>query len=91
MISTGQTTIKGVQETDIFSFFISFLHAKLYGEHNHLVGDPWSRTDAVYWISGTGHVYRLTRAGSGRVDLMWTPGHVSRGESNSGDKYNKKL
>ena len=32
-----------------------YLHAKLYGEHNHLTVDPWA--GGVYWLSGTGEAF----------------------------------
>ena len=62
MINTGETPsfrsvlnrhTKSIANTDT-DYDFSFLHAKLFGEHNHLVGDPWSRNDSVYWISGSG-------------------------------------
>ena len=40
----------------------SFLHTKLFGEHNHLVGDPWG--EAVYWVGEGGAVLR---GGGGEV------------------------
>ena len=58
-----------------------YLHAKLYGEHNHLVVDPWST--AVYWISRTGELLTLTE---GRPHRVW------QGEDpGPGPRYNSSL
>ena len=64
----------------------SFLHAKVYGEHNHLVGDPWSKTDCVYWVSAGGHVYRLTPGHA--VRHVWAPGHAA---ADTAGRYNPGL
>lgn len=57
----------------------SFLHAKLYGEHNHLVGDPWTRTGSVYWLADNGQVWNL--ANDGNMSQLWSPSHPSSNQS----------
>ena len=64
----------------------SFLHAKVYGEHNHLVGDPWSKADCVYWVSAGGHVYRLSPGHA--VRHVWAPGHAA---ADTAGRYNPGL
>ena len=58
-----------------------YLHAKLYGEHNHLTVDPWA--GGVYWLSGTGEVVSLTE---GRLRTVW-----EGGQPGSGARYNSSL
>ena len=61
----------------------SFLHAKLYGEHNHLVADSWSRGGEVYFVSGEGSVVRVE---GGQEEDVWV------GESGSSrGEYNRRL
>ena len=56
--------------------FSSFLHAKLFGEHNHLVSDPWSRSESVYWVSGQSQVWRLSEDGD--ISMIWSPADSAR-------------
>ena len=58
-----------------------YLHAKLYGEHNHLVLDPWA--EQVYWLARTGEVMTLTE---GRPRTVW------KGmDTGPGPRYNSNL
>ena len=63
----------------------SFLHSKLYGEHNHLVADPWGRGDAVYYIGRGGGVIRLE---GGQLRELWKGVGSSRKVEGG---YNRRL
>ena len=58
-----------------------YLHAKLYGEHNHLTVDPWA--GGVFWVSRTGDVVSLTQ---GRASTVW-----EGGRADTGPRYNSNL
>ena len=59
----------------------------MFGEHNHLVSDPWSRNDHVFWISSSGSVQCLDR--SGLTSQVWSPSSSS--SSSTGLSYNRHL
>jgi hypothetical protein len=60
-----------------------FLHAKLFGEHNHLVSDPWG--EAVHWVAAGGEV---CRGGQGGVAEVW---RLPEGEAGGEGRYNARL
>ena len=69
--SVAVPAVAGVQHKQPGSEEFSFLHAKLYGEHNHLAWDPWDTCETVYWVAAGGAVYRLR---AGQVERVLEPG-----------------
>ena len=67
-VTKHRLPLEGVQRPEVRqpgASMYSFLDAKLCGEHNHLTGDPWSKS--VYWVGEGGvHCYE-----GGEVKEVW--------------------